>query len=100
MCKRPAPGPAPASASKHKYDSSDITLSIAELTSKFETNLNEAEILKSEGLTMEEAKLRLARDGPNALTPPAKIPEWVKFLGHLSNPLLLLLDAAGTSRGG
>ena len=31
------------------------------------------------GLTSAKAKANLERDGPNALTPPPKTPEWVKF---------------------
>ena len=30
------------------------------------------------GLTFEQARVVLERDGPNSLTPPKKTPEWVK----------------------
>lgn len=33
----------------------------------------------------------MARDGPNALTPPKKTPEWVKFCQQLFGGFALLL---------
>ena len=45
----------------------------------------------SQGLSEEEAQMRLARDGKNMLTPPKKVPEIIKlmreFVGGFS-PLL------------
>jgi sodium/potassium-transporting ATPase subunit alpha len=43
------------------------------------------------GLTTAKAKEILARDGPNALTPPPTVPEWVKFCKHLFGGFSLLL---------
>ncbi|GFS76136.1 hypothetical protein NPIL_367141 [Nephila pilipes] len=43
------------------------------------------------GLTSNKAKEVLARDGPNALTPPKKTPEWVKFCKNLFGGFALLL---------
>ncbi|CAG0917642.1 unnamed protein product [Notodromas monacha] len=43
------------------------------------------------GLSDKEAKLRLERDGPNSLTPPPTIPEWVKFCKNLFGGFALLL---------
>ncbi|KAA3680616.1 sodium/potassium-transporting ATPase subunit alpha [Paragonimus westermani] len=43
------------------------------------------------GLTADQAKLRLDRDGPNALTPPKTTPEWVKFCKQLFGGFSLLL---------
>jgi len=43
------------------------------------------------GLTMTEARRRYERDGPNALTPPKTIPEWVKFCKNLFGGFSLLL---------
>lgn len=43
------------------------------------------------GLTPEQAKEILIRDGPNALTPPKKIPEWVKFSKNLFGGFAMLL---------
>lgn len=43
------------------------------------------------GLTTQQAKEIYERDGPNALTPPKKIPEWVKFCKNLFGGFALLL---------
>ncbi|CAG2171115.1 unnamed protein product, partial [Oppiella nova] len=43
------------------------------------------------GLTEAKAKEVLARDGPNALLPPPKTPEWVKFCRQLFGGFALLL---------
>ena len=46
-----------------------------------------------QGLTQGEAKLRLERDGKNALTPPKEVPEMIKFLREMVggfSPLLLV----------
>merc|ERR1719341_1228934 len=40
---------------------------------------------------MTEARRRYERDGPNALTPPKTIPEWVKFCKNLFGGFSLLL---------
>ncbi|XP_069976689.1 sodium/potassium-transporting ATPase subunit alpha isoform X2 [Penaeus vannamei] len=43
------------------------------------------------GLSQSEAKRRIERDGPNALTPPKQTPEWVKFCKNLFGGFSLLL---------
>uniref|UniRef100_A0A1W7RA69 Sodium/potassium-transporting ATPase subunit alpha n=1 Tax=Hadrurus spadix TaxID=141984 RepID=A0A1W7RA69_9SCOR len=43
------------------------------------------------GLSVNAAKEILLRDGPNALTPPKKTPEWVKFCKNLFGGFALLL---------
>ena len=43
------------------------------------------------GLTPAQAKANMERDGPNALTPPASTPEWVKFLKALFGGFAMLL---------
>ncbi|XP_022668605.1 sodium/potassium-transporting ATPase subunit alpha-like isoform X4 [Varroa destructor] len=43
------------------------------------------------GLTSQRAREVLERDGPNALTPPKKTPEWVKFCKNLFGGFSLLL---------
>lgn len=43
------------------------------------------------GLSVEEAKRILERDGPNALTPPPTTPEWVKFCKQMFTGFSLLL---------
>ncbi|GAB6023141.1 hypothetical protein CHUAL_007223 [Chamberlinius hualienensis] len=45
----------------------------------------------SRGLTDNQVKERLARDGPNALSPPKTTPEWVKFCKNLFGGFALLL---------
>lgn len=43
------------------------------------------------GLTKQQAAEILARDGPNALTPPKQTPEWVKFSKNLFGGFAMLL---------
>jgi magnesium-transporting ATPase (P-type) len=43
------------------------------------------------GLTSENASLSQQEFGPNCLTPPEKLPEWLKFLLHLVGGFSLLL---------
>lgn len=45
----------------------------------------------SQGLTNAKAAEYLARDGPNALTPPPTTPEWVKFCRQLFGGFSILL---------
>ena len=51
--------------------------------------LNLADVEK--GLISAQAKQLLAKNGPNALTPPPKTPEWVKFCQQLFGGFALLL---------
>lgn len=44
-----------------------------------------------QGLTPARAAEILARDGPNALTPPPTTPEWVKFCRQLFGGFSMLL---------
>lgn len=46
-------------------------------------------------MTSEQAKAVLARDGPNALTPPKTTPEWVKFCRQLFGGFAMLLWIGG-----
>ncbi|XP_030827677.1 sodium/potassium-transporting ATPase subunit alpha-1 [Camarhynchus parvulus] len=62
----------------------DHKLSLDELHRKYGTDLNR-------GLTSARAAEILARDGPNALTPPPTTPEWVKFCRQLFGGFSLLL---------
>lgn len=43
------------------------------------------------GLTTQQSREIYERDGPNALTPPKKVPEWVKFCKQLFGGFALLL---------
>uniref|UniRef100_H9FUV9 Sodium/potassium-transporting ATPase subunit alpha n=1 Tax=Macaca mulatta TaxID=9544 RepID=H9FUV9_MACMU len=62
----------------------DHKLSLDELGRKYQVDL-------SKGLTNQRAQDILARDGPNALTPPPTTPEWVKFCRQLFGGFSILL---------
>ncbi|VDN58909.1 unnamed protein product [Dracunculus medinensis] len=59
-------------------------VSLEELVLRYETNLEN-------GLTSTKAAQILARDGPNALSPPKTTPEWLKFCKNLFGGFALLL---------
>merc|ERR1711892_224895 len=59
-------------------------ISLPELYKRFQTDPNR-------GLTAAKAASNLERDGLNALTPPKKTPEWVKFLKCVFRGFALLL---------
>merc|ERR1712106_1073201 len=59
-------------------------ISLPELYKRFQTDPNR-------GLTAAKAASNLERDGLNALTPPKKTPEWVKFLKCVFGGFALLL---------
>ncbi|XP_037532117.1 sodium/potassium-transporting ATPase subunit alpha-3b [Nematolebias whitei] len=59
-------------------------MSVEEVTRKFQTDI-------VQGLTNAKAAEILARDGPNALTPPPTTPEWVKFCRQLFGGFSILL---------
>ncbi|CAG0898013.1 unnamed protein product, partial [Darwinula stevensoni] len=69
---------------KQELDIDDHQISIEELSSRLDVDIQT-------GLSQEEATRRLERDGPNALTPPAAIPEWVKICKQFSGGFSLLL---------
>ncbi|XP_043394650.1 sodium/potassium-transporting ATPase subunit alpha-1 isoform X1 [Chelonia mydas] len=69
---------------KKEVSLDDHKLSLDELHRKYGTDL-------SRGLTAARAAEILARDGPNALTPPPTTPEWVKFCRQLFGGFSLLL---------
>ena len=52
-------------------------MSVTELEFKFRTNVDE-------GLTQEEAGIRLKKDGPNAFTPPKQKSNWMILLKELT----------------
>ncbi len=59
-------------------------MAVEELCTRLGTNVDT-------GLTEEQAKKNLERDGPNALTPPPTTPEWVKFCENLFGGFAMLL---------
>ncbi|XP_044530933.1 sodium/potassium-transporting ATPase subunit alpha-2-like [Gracilinanus agilis] len=69
---------------KKEVDLDDHKLTLEELSKKYSVDL-------TNGLTSKQAKEFLLRDGPNALTPPATIPEWVKFCRQLFGGFSILL---------
>lgn len=69
---------------KQELELDEHKVPIEELFQRHQTN-------PDTGLTMAEARRRLERDGPNALTPPKQIPEWVKFCKNLFGGFSLLL---------
>ncbi|GIY85805.1 hypothetical protein CEXT_48751, partial [Caerostris extrusa] len=69
---------------KQEVDMDEHKIPIEELYSRLGTN-------PETGLTAMQAREIYERDGPNALTPPKKIPEWVKFCKQLFGGFALLL---------
>uniref|UniRef100_A0A8B9LQQ7 Sodium/potassium-transporting ATPase subunit alpha n=2 Tax=Astyanax mexicanus TaxID=7994 RepID=A0A8B9LQQ7_ASTMX len=69
---------------KKEVDLDDHKLSLDELHRKYGTDL-------SRGLSSSRAQEILARDGPNALTPPPTTPEWVKFCKQMFGGFSMLL---------
>nr|XP_058165933.1 sodium/potassium-transporting ATPase subunit alpha-4 isoform X5 [Dasypus novemcinctus] len=62
----------------------DHKLSLENLSAKYSVDL-------TKGLTAQQAKEILARDGPNSLTPPRTTPEWIKFCKQLFGGFSILL---------
>ncbi|XP_053353006.1 sodium/potassium-transporting ATPase subunit alpha-1b [Clarias gariepinus] len=69
---------------KKEVNLDDHKLSLDELHRKYGTDL-------SKGLSYPRAQEILARDGPNALTPPPTTPEWVKFCKQMFGGFSMLL---------
>jgi sodium/potassium-transporting ATPase subunit alpha len=68
-----------------------LTLSeIAALHSQ--SNLDPLNLEASYGLSTSEAASRLAKYGPNKLTPPPRKPEWKRFVEQFFNVFLILLE--------
>ena len=71
-------------------------LSVPGLMTRFGTRLDLNNPRQSAGLSEKDAAERLARDGPNALTPPKETSEIVKYFSHYADPFMLLLILSGT----
>ncbi|XP_072524691.1 sodium/potassium-transporting ATPase subunit alpha-2 [Salminus brasiliensis] len=69
---------------KKEVSLDDHKLSLEELSVRYGVDLHK-------GLTIKRAAEILARDGPNALTPPPTTPEWVKFCKQLFGGFSILL---------
>ncbi|KAM9039184.1 sodium/potassium-transporting ATPase subunit alpha-3 isoform 2-T2 [Sarcophilus harrisii] len=85
--------PKKGKANKERRDMDDLKkevamtehkMSVEEVCRKYNTDC-------VQGLTHSKAQEILARDGPNALTPPPTTPEWVKFCRQLFGGFSILL---------
>ncbi|RWS28495.1 sodium/potassium-transporting ATPase subunit alpha-like protein, partial [Leptotrombidium deliense] len=86
--EKKAKGQKDMDALKQEVEMDEHKISIEELCMRLRSNCET-------GLTLEAAKEVLARDGPNALTPPKTIPEWIKFCKNLFGGFALLLWIGG-----
>jgi len=69
---------------KQELELDEHKIPVEELYQRLQTN-------PETGLSTAEARRRYERDGPNALTPPKKTPEWIKFCKNLFGGFALLL---------
>jgi len=69
---------------KKELEMTEHKCTLEELAVQLGTNL-------TKGLTAKQAADYLARDGPNALTPPKTTPEWIKFCKNLFGGFSTLL---------
>jgi sodium/potassium-transporting ATPase subunit alpha len=59
------------------------------------TDIGDALLAASRGLSGAAAAARLLADGRNRLTPPPQTPEWLKFARGFADPFMVMLLAAG-----
>ncbi|CAJ0942356.1 unnamed protein product, partial [Mesorhabditis belari] len=69
---------------KKEVKINEHTIPLEELLARYQSNVDA-------GLTRAKAAEYLARDGPNALSPPKTTPEWIKFCKNLFGGFALLL---------
>ncbi|XP_077312777.1 sodium/potassium-transporting ATPase subunit alpha-3 [Lithobates pipiens] len=69
---------------KKEVSMTEHKMSVEEVCRKYNTDC-------VQGLTLSKAAEFLARDGPNALTPPPTTPEWIKFCRQLFGGFSILL---------
>lgn len=69
---------------KKEVEMDEHKISVEELMTRLKTDL-------TRGITSSHAAQVLARDGPNALSPPKTTPEWVKFCKQLFGGFAMLL---------
>jgi len=79
---------------KPKVEYAEHTWSYEELESKLAIKLDTAQLSKSSGLTVADAKKRLEENGPNALTPPPVTPWFLALLAKFLDPFMILLEIA------
>lgn len=80
---------------KRAYDVTEHSLALDDLVVEVKTSLNVEDFEISLGLSQEEVQRRLEQYGPNVLSPPKRTSELVKFLLQFTDPLLVMLGAAG-----
>jgi len=76
---------------KAKMDDLKKELEMTEHSDDLDSLCRQLETTVATGLTASIAARNLARDGPNALTPPKQTPEWVKFCKQLFGGFAMLL---------
>lgn len=83
---------------KKKLGNVDIDehmLPIEEVCERYGTQVNQPRAVESQGLAAAEIAARLARDGPNILSPPKRISPFIQYLIILSDLFNVLLIIAG-----
>ncbi|PPQ63350.1 hypothetical protein CVT24_006723 [Panaeolus cyanescens] len=85
----------PPAEETRQVDIHEHTLSFENLLSELKTDFNTKDPAHSFGLSTAEAKIRLATNGPNVLTPPKKKSAIRKFLDRLFTMFNILLMVAG-----
>ncbi|KAJ3151331.1 hypothetical protein HDU89_002170 [Geranomyces variabilis] len=93
--KRPDSSAPPKQQSNLKTDIIEHRMSISGLATHLATAIDIKNPSKSQGLTPAEASTRLAKHGPNVLTPPQRSPWYWRFVQCLGNLFNVLLGAAG-----
>ncbi|KAI3615969.1 p-type cation-transporting atpase [Moniliophthora roreri] len=79
----------------NNVDIHEHTIPIEHLGEKLETSIDTKDAAQSFGLTADEAKSRLAKFGPNVLTPPKKKSALRKYFDRLMTMFNILLIVAG-----
>eukprot|EP00741_Cyanophora_paradoxa_P011220 tig00020554_g10840.t1 len=82
-------------AKKGDYDVEEHKITIRELAQSLQTDLNAEKPADSTGLSSQEARIRLEKNGKNKLSPPPGKPEWQKYLLQYTNKFMILLMIAG-----
>lgn len=82
-------------AKREEYSATEHLMTFSQLTQKFGTQIDHAQPAKSAGISEALAADRLAKYGPNRLSPPPEVPEIIKFLRQFINGLMMLLEGAG-----
>jgi sodium/potassium-transporting ATPase subunit alpha len=85
-----------SSRSATGYSITEPYMTLAEIAQLHpESGISVERVESSRGLSSTQAAERLARFGKNVLTPPAKMPEWKRFLQQFQNTFLVLLNICG-----